>query len=708
LEDNEQNQEEQPVRHISVIERFPGVDRPSLILWVVILGLRFVSKEVLGEQPDEHATSFFFKLILILYRILSVFITLICAFSLGNFTRRTFFPSTGDSIPVYFSIGLGFVVISYGTFLFLIKTPITWILLLVVAVGVVLIVIKETKQFLSYLNPRHLSSLWKHAGTLDYILIAAFPLLLLPPLLEVFTPPYSWDAVVYHLTIPKIYLAHQGFGYIHLNVYSNMPMNVDMLYVFCMRLADDVVCKMLHFSLGLLLLCTLINFSRRHLQSWRPGALAGIVLITNPMINYEFGVAFIDVGMTFLMALAFYAAIEALRAEDKRSATGWLILSGIFCGFLAGSKYTGTFSAVSITAVLLSGYAAKKYFRFTITLRSLVTAILVIALCVFLLLVPWLAKNYILTHNPVYPMFYNLFDGKDWSSWMARQLIDWQHNIGQGRSFIDYVLLPFRIFTISKYDYDHFAGPMCPALLIALIASLILCPRENRKWLLLLLAGFAGFFIPWSTGAQQVRFLMPSLPLLAMASALFISQKQRTDLLKGVAILVVLVIIGFGVYYNFNQFRLNAKNLSMIFGSTPRSEFIESRIRSYRCFKHIEQLTKKNETVVLLYENKGYYLNRPFLTDAMYETSYFVDRAAEFGSPELFKQMLLNSDIRYVLINEFIQKDVVSVAMGEGFFEKPELNRRYARGIKVIESFIDTSLEPVYSHYGSTVYLLRR
>lgn len=693
--------------HFSVLERFPTVDRSVLIFWVVVLGLRVILKEALGTNPDEHITSFFLKIFLLCYRVLSLFVLIVCAFALGNFLRRILFPATGDSPPIYFSLAIGMMAFSYGTFFFLINTPIRHWLLLIFAIFLVLVVLKETKNFFKFFDPSKLNNLnIRNIGIVDLVLGASIPILLLPPLLEVFTPPYSWDALVYHLTVPRIYLEHQGFGYIPLNVYSNMPMNIDMLYLICLRFFDDVIAKMLHCALGLLLGLGMINFSRHYLRSWRPGAGATIILLTNPMVNYEYGVAFIDVGMAFFMFIAFYSALKSMTSHESRARVDWLILSGLFCGFLTGAKYTGIFSAFAILAVLLSGVIWKRKLQSSYNTKTWVIAVVIIFWCVASLLSPWLIKNVVFTGNPLYPMFYSLFGGKDWSIYMSRQLIDWQHSIGQGRTIIDYFLLPIRIFTISKYDYKHFAGPMCPAILVAFGVSLLVCPREHRRWFWLLIVGFIGFFIPWSLGAQQVRFLIPAIPLLALASALFIAGAKKTTWQKNLILSVLVIILIFGIYYNFPQFRMNLKNLPMIFGKETRGEFLSSRVRSFRCFKYLEQVTDKNDTIVFLYENKGYYLRRPFLADGMYETSFFIDRAVTLGSTDRFAQWLRSAGIDYILVNEFTRKDIVAKTTQTGFFKDQSLNQRYLLGVKIVEEFIDKFLQKAYTHYGSTVYRL--
>lgn len=708
MENNQRQLFEREKQFSSILEHIPVTSRAVLIFWVILLALRFSLKELLGSNPDEHLTTSGLKILLLFYRLLSLFLVWLFAFGLGNFLRRKLFPMTGEFPPVFFSLALGLTGICYLTFFFLIRFPFRDELLLITALLLIIITLRETEKFFCYLKTLK-TTFTSSPRLIDILLVLAFLILLMPPLLQVFTPPYSWDALTYHLTVPRIYLDNDGFVYIPLNIYSNMPMNVDLLFLVCLRFADDVVAKLLHFSLGIFLVLAMINFSRRHLQSWRPGILAGILFITNPMVNYEFGVAFIDVGMAFFMFMAFYAAVESILSGEKKRATAWLVVSAIFCGFLAGAKYTGIYASVAIFALFLFVALYNRKFLLLPKTPELVQTGIILFLMMLVFLAPWLVKNQLLTHNPVYPMLYKWHNGKDWTLNMAQQLIDWQHNIGYGRSLIDYLLLFPRIFIISAYDYKHFAGPLCPAILVSFIVALFFQPRQQRPWFWILLIGFLGFFIPWSIGVQQVRFLIPALPLLALASAIWISREFPSARHQIFSILLIFLFTALGLFYgkyNFDELKRNWSNLSMILGKTTRSEFLSLKVRSYRCFKYLEKITPKNEKILLLYENHGYYLHRPFLADGMFEASYLFDKAVELQTAENFARWVHQQNIKYVVVNHFLRKDLTTAVTATGFFSNQELNQRYRKGVEIVEDFINQYLNEEYSHYGSAVYRL--
>ncbi|MCX7766617.1 MAG: hypothetical protein N2246_07940, partial [Candidatus Sumerlaeia bacterium] len=92
------------------------------------------------------------------------------------------------------------------------------------------------------------------------------------------------------------------------------------------------------------------------------------------------------------------------------------------------------------------------------------------------------------------------------------------------------------------------------------------------------------------------------------------------------------------------------------------------KVRSYRCFKYLERTTPKDEKILLLYENHGYYLHRPFLADGMFEASYLFDKAVELENAENFARWIRQQKINYVLVNQFLRRDLTTAVRTRGFF----------------------------------------
>ncbi len=541
----------------------------------------------------------------------------------------------------------------------------------------------------------------------DTLLLVLLAVALMPPFFSALVPPYSWDAQVYHLTIPKLYLLDHGIHYIPLNIYSNMPLNIDMLFLLGMGAGNDVVAKLLHYVLGLLVCVALYGFSRQYFVE-RVGLLASLLFVVHPMVNYEFGIAFIDVGMGFFFVLMVWSFIELLRGGQ----TQWAVIMGLFGGALLGSKYTGTLGVLSVLVTFLVILGVTKVrsgkknegiliAEATIQRKWILTGAFLLVSAVLVL--PWLIKSLIYTGNPVYPLLYGLFDGREWTATMAQQLIDWQHNIGQGRNVVDYLLLPWRVFMESGPGYLHFAGKLSSLPFVTLpLAFLVVWRNQSIR---ILLGIFAIFFILWALGAQQVRFLIPGLPLLGIIAAVGIEWVRDRGLRVLYGLLIALIVIISVMTLAWQREEPIAPtmhdHLRVILGEETRDAFLRPRVRSYGCFRHLDTIASPGDRILFLFENMGYYCNFPYLADGMFEASYFVDLAVRCGTPEAFADALHALGVSYVLVNTFVYRDVLS---GLPLLRDPALNARYEKGLNIISQFLHNFLQPVYSEYGSVIY----
>ncbi len=372
-----------------------------------------------------------------------------------------------------------------------------------------------------------------------HVLLAGLGVLTLLPLyLLALTPTISWDASVYHLTLPKLFLAHGGFRPVAMNVYSHWPLNVELLFAVAMAVYDHVLAKLVHFGFGLLTLyavwvgcraCHPGGVQTKHghpggvqTKHGRPasGWLAMPLLLANGVVVFEIRAAYVDLAYAFFFVAGFLFMVEAL---ERRPRALWL--AGICCGIVAGIKITGVAGAAVIGALYLPRLVrALRRRELTAALRPFLVRF---ALPVFVLWAPWPARAAWLTGNPFYPLFHDWLGGPDWSSALSARLQAWQSSIGMGRTPVDYLLLPVRIFLDGELGYERFDGELGAFWLVLIplaIWTAIGVPPEGgqRNTVILVrrcLAAAGLYFVFWSLSAQQMRFLIPALPLLAIAGA---------------------------------------------------------------------------------------------------------------------------------------------------------------------------------------------
>lgn len=411
------------------------------------------------------------------------------------------------------------------------------------------------------------------SGALNLTMIALFLLALLPVI--------AWDSNTYHLTVPKLYAAHGGFREIPFNVYSNWPLNTELLFGMAMQLKDFVLAKLVHWSFGVGVAAVLYFFGRDERGGFT-GLLAAVLFVANPVVLFEGCIAYVDIAFAFFWLTAFWYARRAfddglyvpdvsgnpgavhadpnLESPDRRAlgAVGlgprvtakhetaavadghparsnelWrqretrtcLLLAGICSGILAGTKLTAV-AAVLCLALLLLWMRQRDSAR-RISLGRLG---LFFGLPVVVLAAPWYLKSWYYTGDPIYPFAYGVFGGKYWSASLTEQWSAWQQSIGMGRSAVDYLLLPVRVVLQGEMGYGRFDGSINRLWLLWGPVALVGAWRSKTARFAVLLS--LGYFVFWAASSQQVRYLIPVLPFLSLAAALGVA--SLTSLLNGV------------------------------------------------------------------------------------------------------------------------------------------------------------------------------
>jgi len=667
-------------------------------LFLITITLSLISHS-LSSQTYPFA-----KILLVLMRNMVILMLILLAAGIGHvLLRRLRLLSDCSVYNFCLSASIGLVLFSYATFFSLVRLAGVNILL-PFWIFIVALSLRELYYHLREIIPGSPDRL-KSLGGVGIFFAAVLFILLFYAWYMALTPPFSWDAQVYHLVIPKIYLENNGFVRIPLNVYSNMPHSMDLLFLLSMEVGDDISANLLHYAMGILLCLSLYGFGRRHFSPM-VGIIASLLFICHPMVMYEFSVSFIDVGLGLFCFWTAVCCLETIRTGRA----GFAFLSGLFAGMCMGAKYTMIATALTAFLILLFYPILVKKGDYFISpspvpvIRDISPSILFLIPAVFLIL-PWLIKNELNTGNPIYPLMYSIFGGREWSAQQSSWLVDWQHSIGMGRSLVDYLLLPFRVFIKSNLalGYAGFAGTLYPYILLPLPTLLFI--RKNGRIILFIFLFFTIFFIFWAFGAQQVRFLIPALPLLALCSAAGINglKERRPKFFYALFLTLIAVApVHLAADHIYKELKREGSYLPIIVGSQTRAEFLRSRVRSYPSFEYLKTHCKPAEQVLLLFENKGYYCPHPYYADSMFEASYFFNMALEAGSPEVFAASLHKYQCRYVVVDECIRADMHKY--GKLLYSRQKNVSQFQNALALIERFMESYLEKVFEENQSSVY----
>ena len=403
---------------------------------------------------------------------------------------------------------------------------------------------------------------------LPYLLIAkglavvAVSLFLLAMLLGSVLPPTDFDVKAYHLTGPKEYFLDGRITFLEHNVYTNFPFLTEMLCLLGMVLRQDWYwgalagqAVLMGFAplTGLALYC-----AGRRWFGETAGWLAAVIYLSTPWTYRLAIIAYVEGALScylFLTLFAVLLAVEALRRDGGSSAASRLfLLAGLFAGSAMACKYPGLVSVVLPLGLASAMAAVRRQKAEGRKQKAAIQAVTTFLIGTVLAVGPWLLKNLVATGNPVYPLAFGLFGGRDWD---AASHAKWR----AGHSPKTYALSDLAekfIDVTAKADWlSPLLFGLAPLALLAVVRSqksnqpsstrpTPLAPRPLLFWLWLYVAYL---FLQWWLLTHRIdRFWVPLIPVVALLAAvgcLWSSSKLWRRTCGGFVALSVLFNLGF-------------------------------------------------------------------------------------------------------------------------------------------------------------------
>jgi len=515
------------------------------------------------------------------------------------------FMSVGEC--VVFSIGLGFGILSYSVFflaVFQCLYPLAVYVLTGLSVALALVgwlrlgCPVETAPV-----SKILLSFWQRG-----IGIVLWGCLLLG-LVLMLTPAIGKDALIYHLAVPKLFLKHHGIYFVGGNIFAYYPMNGEMLYVIGLALRGDVLAKGFHFVMALSILLGMWQFMRHHISEALFIPLALLIFYTIPSVFVTSHRAYNDLTVSFYTFSAVYAFVNWFA----RKQSVWLILCGVFSGLAMATKYTALFLPfLGCLGILWACLHHRWRVPNTVRLLSVYIA------CALVVGSPFYIKNWVMTGNPFYPFMYGIFGGKGLDPAQAHLYDLFVQSLGMGRGLLGYLLLPWNVSVNAAMDSPQFDGVLGPIFLLTL--PFLMGMRKMAIGAKIAMVYCLLAFLFWASSAQQIRYLIPILPFLAMTTVYILSYYRSR---KGVFALLVVFITGglvFNGYYVVKDF-VKIKPVAVVTGQEGRDVFLNRMIPSYAMFQYVNtHLPESSRTFLVYMKNIGYLFEPPYYSDSMFES----------------------------------------------------------------------------------------
>lgn len=409
-------------------------------------------------------------------------------------------------------------------------------------------------------------------------LLALLGVLAAVNLIGVLGPELSFDALWYHLTIPKIFIEEGGVFYINggLFYYSVMPKLAEMLFIPGLMFGNEIIPKLIQWSFGILTSIAIYKISRNYFDE-KISMLSSLIFYASLVVAWQSTVAYIDLIRSFFEVMALWGFLEFIKTKKK----SLLVESSVLVGLAVSTKLIAL-GTVPIFLIILWFLERNK----KIAIRN----ILIFGLISVLIPLPWFFFAFISTGNPIYPVFsgYPLESGILSPMQMAKDLFDLFFRSADPISPVFIIFLPLLVIYFKKMRKE--------LRIIALYSLLAL-----TVWLITPRTGGGRFILPY----------LPAFSILAGAVIHYVPDKKLKKYLVGIVVFVFVLTIGYRVMANFRY-------LPVILGQESKSEFLTKNLNfSFGDFYDTDGWFGKNignEDKVLLYGfHNLYYVKFPFV-----------------------------------------------------------------------------------------------
>lgn len=366
---------------------------------------------------------------------------------------------------------------------------------------------------------KHLQASWQHIAK-HHIWLMGCLVMLFPMLLGAMLPSTDFDVKEYHLEGPKEYFLAGHIHFLPHNVYTSFPFLTEMLSLCSMVLADDWFFGSL---VGKTVLMTFAPITAmgvyvvgKHVADSKVGMVAALIYLSTPWVYRISIIAYTEGAMCCYVVLTLLALLtwrEVVAQEQSSNSISRLtLLVGLLAGSAIATKYPGMVMVAIPTALVLLCDVV----RHRLPVQRIMKLASLFILGGVLTFGPWVAKNFVETGNPVYPLMYSVFGGEDWDEELNEK---WK--AGHARPSPLFKSPPEMLSELKKSSFDVSMGSIWQSALMFGLAPLSLfLMRRHRGTVTVLGAAFA-LLLVWYTLTHMIdRFWVPVLPVIAVLAGL--------------------------------------------------------------------------------------------------------------------------------------------------------------------------------------------
>lgn len=439
-------------------------------------------------------------------------------------------------------------------------------------------------------------------------------------------PPIAKDTLLYHFSVPEAFVANGALVYVKGNIASYMSLGTEMHVVWAMLLGNIWSPRAGEAAAGAtiwLFLPVLLGAAygwARSINIDRGWSLLAVLLTASvPTVFYVAGNGYVDLASTAFITLAIFAFCRWWET----AARGGLLLAAMFLAAALATKLITLFVFAAFLILILWRAKLENDVRGN-PARILSGGIAALALAA-VFASPWYVRTWAETGSPVFPFYTSIWNGEapGWDA--ARSSLVQEKDAQYGgivKSPLDYLVTPLKLSVNSQPDLiENFDGVLGVGFLFGLaVLGLALWKFELPIEPKIAAAVGAILFLFWLFSSQQLRYLLPIFPALAVA--VVISARKIAESNGGFHAVIkvsVIVLSVFGILVSASWF-LQTAPLRTVLGGESRDAYLTRNIDYYPYYQWLNKETDPNTKVWLINMRRdSYHLDRPYISDYLFE-----------------------------------------------------------------------------------------
>ncbi|MGQ0542186.1 MAG: ArnT family glycosyltransferase [Blastocatellia bacterium] len=457
------------------------------------------------------------------------------------------------------------------------------------------------------------------------LLLIAVPVVL--AFIASLAPPTAKDTLLYHFAVPKAFIAQGSNAFIEGNIASYLALGTEMHSVWAMLLGGFVGPRTGEAAAGAtiwmffpLLLAAIFGWAREIGISRRWALIGALMVAAVPTAYHVAASAYIDLALALFVTLAIYALTRWWRTLENE----WLIYVAIFLGAALSAKLTTVFVIAAFALVILLRVRKAKDSEPDNLIRILVGGFAALVLA-GLIASPWYMRTWQQTDSPVFPFYMSIWPGEA-AGWDVErsnlfQAMNSQYG-GFVKSPLDYLLAPWNVSVRAQpEDPVYFDGVLGVAFLIGLPFLIWALWKFDLPVEAKIGVGVAGvIFLFWLFSSQQLRYLLPILPVLAIATVLAAEAiSNKLVGFRSIAQVSLVSAAAAGILVGAAWF-LQKAPLRVVLGGESRNQYLTRNLDHYPYYQTLNADTPADAKVWLINMRRDTYnLDRPYFSDYLFE-----------------------------------------------------------------------------------------